>query len=377
MKRIFLILVTVILLISTTPCVFAASGNTGLGEVYRVLKAHGLSDVATAAIVGNVARESGGNPAAVEGGKYGVGIGVFQLGNDWNRQGLEDYCATEEHAQHEKVTLEPPKSPKAYTICNVVSCQVNKSVPDFKSTMNWRQWSSNYNQQVQELPLLATAVEEGRIPASISVTNSWKGFLDQQDLMAAVIQFMCDFETPSATSCMWVGINTYNDSEATQQAFIDSVTLRYNAAVSAYEKYASTPLVSLEKIAAEVPLIEVPVADEIVEEPVEEPEPELVKLGTKDVDIATAVYTSSEPEIIVETIPVDLSVYTQKDDSASMIRSAVMVASWAVMIGVGVWCVWSYKKSNILLRNDILMYIVEVVIELLCGSALLFCTSIG
>lgn len=214
-----------------------------LDEVWRVCKVNGLSDVSASAIVGNVSAESGGSPSFVEAGEYGRGIGVFQQSNNTNRQSLEDYCSQPDHASHPKVTLRPAKAPKAYVVCDVVECQVNATLTEIAATMDNRAWSKNYNTQVVKLSRLAKGVVDGAIPSSIDVVNSWSGFKEQEDLKNAVIQFQCDYETPGATSCFWVGIKSYSNSLETQSNFIKSFTERYSAALKIYEQYHVEPVV--------------------------------------------------------------------------------------------------------------------------------------
>lgn len=249
----------------------AACETSNLAEAYRVLKANGLSDVSASAIVGNISSESGGDPACVESGPKGKGIGLFQLSND-NRQYLEDYCAGEEHATHPKVVLSPENAPKSYEVCNVVSCQIEAMLPAIASTINARNWSGYYNTQVQELEVLAQAVVEGALPAAVDVTTTWKGFKAQTDLMTATLQFQCDYETPSVTSCFWVGLSSYKDTEEIQNGFIGSFQSRYNAALTAYNTYSGKkiepqvipvvlPIVVPEPVVEEVVIEEVPVVD--------------------------------------------------------------------------------------------------------------------
>lgn len=204
-----------------------------------ILKEHGLSDVAASAIVGNIAIESAGRTDCVESGRYGGGIGLFQQANNNNRQALEDYCSGVEHISHPKVELRPNRGSKSYVICNTVRCQIEATLKELESTMNARHWSVNYNSQVQALDYLHRAALAGQIPESVDIVSTWDGFCNQTDLFTAVMQFQCDYETPNASSCFWVGINSYSDSLATQANFVSSVNMRYEAAQEIYDKYST------------------------------------------------------------------------------------------------------------------------------------------
>lgn len=255
-------------------CVPVSCSNDNLADAFAMLKNEGLSDVAAAAIVGNIAQESGGDPACVELGKNGKGIGIFQLSNKWNRQTLVEYCAGPEHINHQKVTLSPGNGEQSFTVCNSVRCQIEATLPGIKSTLNSRSWTSYYNSQVDVLEVLNQGVVSGQLPQSISVTNSWKGFCAQTDLRTAVLQFMCDYETPGVTKCFWVGIDSYSDAEDIQNGFISSFNYRYSAALRAYNAYSGKSLPLPE------PVIEVVVTPEPVEEVVviEEPVMEAPKI---------------------------------------------------------------------------------------------------
>ena len=67
-------------------------GNTTEEKVWFALRAAGYSEIATAAVMGNINNESGFNPAAIEGGN-GIGLGLCQ----WSfgrRDSLEAYIAS-------------------------------------------------------------------------------------------------------------------------------------------------------------------------------------------------------------------------------------------------------------------------------------------
>ena len=204
--------------------------TTGLGAVFGALKICGLSDVAAAAIVGNAAGESGGNPSASQPG--GAGIGIFQWSNDGNRQDLANYCAGSAHSGHDKVTL------KGYTICNRVDCQCAFMIMDLDSRLNSTKWSSYYNQEVKSNSTLASGASSGKIPSSVSISNSGSGFKSQSKLEDATIQFYLDYETAGATKCFWVGNSGYDASKAS--SFITGYGTRYGAAKNAYDKYSGS-----------------------------------------------------------------------------------------------------------------------------------------
>lgn len=251
MRRLVTALLFVILALQISYVGKASCSEDNLAEVFRVLKENGLSDVAACAIVGNAAAESGGSPHCVESGARGRGIGVFQQSMNANRQALEDYCARPEHMSCPKVVLSPAKADKSYIVCDVVECQVLAALNEFASTMNGRSWSKNYNDQVIELEALAQAVTDGVLPESLDIVNSWEGFKQQDDLFAATVQFQCDYETPGSTNCMWVGIRGFSDSLEAQYNFISSITLRYQEAISAYERFVG-PLRIVDDIVEEV-----------------------------------------------------------------------------------------------------------------------------
>lgn len=319
MKRVVCLLVVLLLLISAMPVAYAYEMNDNLAEVFFVLKDLGFSDVAAAAIAGNVYQESRGTPSAVEGGRHGVGIGVFQQGTNYNRQALEDYCSGAEHANHPKVTLRPAVAPKGYTVCNLVRCHVEFSLKDIANRFSWCKWSKNYNTQVQKLSVLSEGVSSGSIPASINVVNSWSGFKEQEDLATAVIQFMCDYETPNASSCFWVGINTLNESSHTQYSFIDSFNERYGVALEIYNTYC-TPVVEEEE-----PVVEtVDVVDKPVENAYEESavmaEPQIENMGNN-------FNFSMQPLTILETPFFNEDVLTSHFMELSSLRSDWRAAS--------------------------------------------------
>lgn len=240
MRRLVAVLLCFMLL---SVSAFATSrNNSNLMEAFYTLCDQGLSEVAAAAMCGNISGESNGSPTCVEGGSGGRGIGVFQQSNDANRQELENYCAGSEHDGHEKVTLSPGNAPKSYVVCNRVDCQVKASLSGIAPTMNARKWSKNYNSQVESLPLLHQAAVDGLIPEHIDVANSWEGFKSQTNLKAAVIQFLCDYETSGETRCFWVGNDGYRDSEDAQQKFIDCFAIRYGAAKEVYEAGAGVKI---------------------------------------------------------------------------------------------------------------------------------------
>lgn len=275
MKRVVCLLVVLLLLICAVPTAYAYEMNDNLAEVFFTLKDLGFSDVAAAAIAGNVYQESRGMPSAVEAGRHGVGIGVFQQGTNYNRQALEDYCSGAEHVNHPKVTLKPAVAPKGYTVCNLVRCHVEFSLKDIANRFSWCKWSKNYNTQVAKLSVLSEGVSSGSIPASINVVNSWSGFKEQEDLATAVIQFMCDYETPNASSCFWVGINTLNESQHTQYSFIDSFNERYVVALEIYNAYCTPVVEEEEPVVESVDAVDNPVENAyeeqfvIIEAPVE------------------------------------------------------------------------------------------------------------
>lgn len=293
MRKLILLMSLVGVLLAST-CYGVVCSNDNLAGIYMILKEEGLSDVAASAIVGNIAQESGGDPACVEVGPKGKGIGIFQLSNDYNRQTLVDYCAGPEHANHPKVTLTPGSGDTSYTVCNRVRCQVLATLPGIKSTLNNRSWSGFYNSQVQSLEVLNSGVVSGQLPASVSVSNSWKGFCNQKDLQTAVLQFMCDYETPGVSKCLWVGLDSYSDDPEVQQGFISSFTYRYSAARRAYNNYRGKDIVFEESV-----------EEVIIEEPVFEPvfasEPPVVETNIIQEKVIDPVSALDE-DVIVNTV---------------------------------------------------------------------------
>lgn len=375
MKRVVMLFVVLSLCLYLMPSVYAVADNDNLAELFSILKANGFSDVAAAAIVGNVSGESGGNPASVEGGKYGVGIGVFQLGNNTNRQGLEDYCAGVEHDAHQKVTLTPPVSPKSYTVCNRVSCQVEYALKDMASTFSWKKWSSNYNAQVQSLSVLSQGVSSGSIPASISVVNSWSGFKEQSDLKTAVIQFMCDYETPGSTSCFWVGVGSYNDSEDIQRTFVDSVELRYAEAKAVYDKYAGSVWVPVEESVVEEQ-VEVDIEDTVGAEEVLDVD-EVIE--SEEVLVEQPVALAVPEDIAVQVLSTELvSCEVEPSYEVDYVLCAIVLPQAVfllLMLVVSVFLTFSRvrirRHPKRLQVRPISAVKAELVFEIMCGLALM------
>ena len=187
-KRLSLLLAVLILLLSSVNV--HATGDSasiqsewGLSDeqmsvwmsVWQAMKASGLSDVACAAVMGNLKAESGLRGTASESGGTGAGIGIAQWSTDSNRKGLADWPC-----EHAKTSI------KGYNICTSEVCQAGYLVFDLEKS-----WIDSYHAKYNEY---ASKYADTEVPQNVTLYTQFADFKNATDIKGATIAMFDCYE---------------------------------------------------------------------------------------------------------------------------------------------------------------------------------------
>lgn len=185
-KKLSLLLAVLILLLSSVS-VYATGDSASIQQewglkdeqmgvwmsVWQAMKASGLSDVACAAVMGNLKAESGLRGSASESGGTGAGIGIAQWSTNSNRQGLADWAC-----EHTKTNV------KGYNICTNEVCQAGYLVSDLEKS-----WIDSYHAKYNEY---AAKYADTGVPQNVTLYTQFANFKTATDIKgAAIAMFDC------------------------------------------------------------------------------------------------------------------------------------------------------------------------------------------
>ncbi len=208
--------------------------------MFSALRTSGLSDCAAAGIMGNVYGECGYDIGLTE-AKAMNGIGLFQWSHGSGKDPAQAFFATEEHKNHPKITYkntvgEDYDGTRDYTLCKDRGCQLAYGVVFCKGKITKdSKWASSYNAQVEALPVLKKAAEEGKIPKTIKTGYPFENWAKLDELEGATIQAYLDVYSARATKPFWVGGKGYDASDARTNEFIKEYPKRFGEAKAIYE----------------------------------------------------------------------------------------------------------------------------------------------